>query len=110
MPKQIIYDAPARLKFMAGINKIANAVSATYGSAGPAVMIQHVADGLTPVFTRDGVTVARSINCQTVPGEDLGPGNFCVMLQVLYPDRLEMVLPRPVSWRRKFPGQCREKI
>ena len=71
MPKQIIYDAEARLKFMAGINKIADAVSVTYGSAGPAVIIEHVADGLTPVFTRDGVTVARSISCADRT-EDLG--------------------------------------
>ncbi|NOQ14627.1 MAG: chaperonin GroEL [Methyloprofundus sp.] len=71
MPKKIIYDAEARLKFMTGINRIANSVSVTYGSAGPAVMIQHVADGLTPVFTRDGVTVARSISCEDRI-EDLG--------------------------------------
>jgi chaperonin GroEL len=32
------------------------------GSAGPAVMIQHRTDGILPIFTRDGVTVARSIN------------------------------------------------
>ncbi|MCK5889752.1 MAG: molecular chaperone GroEL, partial [Methylococcales bacterium] len=63
MPIKIIYDEEARLKFMAGINKVANSVAVTYGSAGPAVMIQHIADGLTPVFTRDGVTIARSISC-----------------------------------------------
>jgi len=71
MPKKIIYDEEARLKFMAGINKVANSVAVTYGSAGPAVIIQHVADGLTPVFTRDGVTIARSISCQDRI-EDLG--------------------------------------
>ncbi len=63
MPIEIIYDEQARLKFMKGINKVAKAVSVTYGSAGPAVLIQHVADGLAPVFTRDGVTIARSISC-----------------------------------------------
>ncbi|MBE0471339.1 MAG: molecular chaperone GroEL [Methyloprofundus sp.] len=71
MPTKIIYDAQARLKFMTGINKIANAVGVTYGSAGPAVLIQHVADGLTPVFTRDGVTVAKSISCHDRT-EDIG--------------------------------------
>lgn len=71
MPTKIIYDAEAREKFMTGINRIANSVRPTYGSAGPAVMIQHVADGLTPVFTRDGVTVARSISCEDRI-EDLG--------------------------------------
>lgn len=71
MPKEIIYDAEAREKFMRGINRVANSVRPTYGSAGPAVMIQHVADGLPPVFTRDGVTVARSISCDDRV-EDLG--------------------------------------
>jgi len=71
MPTKIIYDAEARFKFMTGVNKIANAVAVTYGSAGPAVMVQHVADGLTPVFTRDGVTVAKSIGCHDRT-EDLG--------------------------------------
>lgn len=71
MPKKIIYDAEARFKFMAGINKVANAVAVTYGGAGPAVIIQHVADGLTPVFTRDGVTVAKSISSEDRV-EDLG--------------------------------------
>ncbi len=71
MPIKIIYDEQARLKFMKGINKVADSVSVTYGSAGPAVMIQHIADGLTPVFTRDGVTIARSISCYDRV-EDLG--------------------------------------
>ena len=71
MPTKIIYDAEARYKFMLGVNKIANAVSVTYGSAGPAVMIQNVAEGLMPIFTRDGVTVARSISCDDRT-EDLG--------------------------------------
>jgi len=71
MPTKIIYDAEARYKFMLGVNKIANAVSVTYGSAGPAVMIQNVAEGLMPIFTRDGVTVARSISCDD-RAEDLG--------------------------------------
>ncbi|MCK5829820.1 MAG: chaperonin GroEL [Methylococcales bacterium] len=63
MPIKIIYDEGARTKFMAGINRVADSVAVTYGSAGPAVMIQHVADGLAPVFTRDGATIARSISC-----------------------------------------------
>jgi len=71
MPKQIIYDEDARNRFMCGINKVANAVSVTYGSAGPAVMIEHIASGLPPVFTRDGVTVAKSIQCEDRT-EDLG--------------------------------------
>lgn len=62
MSKQIIYNPEARLKMMAGIDRVAKAVIVTLGSHGPAVMIQHRTDGIMPVFTRDGVTVARSIN------------------------------------------------
>ncbi|MEQ1622246.1 MAG: chaperonin GroEL [Methylococcales bacterium] len=62
MSKQIIYNPEARLRMMQGIDKVANAAIVTMGSAGPAVMIQHRTDGIMPVFTRDGVTVARSIN------------------------------------------------
>jgi len=71
MPIKIIYDEEARIKFMNGINKVANSVAVTYGSAGPTVMIEHIADGLTPIFTRDGVTIARSISCYDRV-EDLG--------------------------------------
>jgi chaperonin GroEL len=62
MTKQIIYNPEARLKLMHGINSVAKAAVVTMGSAGPAVMIQHRTDGIMPIFTRDGVTVARSIN------------------------------------------------
>jgi chaperonin GroEL len=61
MSKQIIYNPEARLKMMAGIDRVANAAIVTMGSHGPAVMIQHRTDGIMPIFTRDGVTVARSI-------------------------------------------------
>jgi len=71
MPTKIIYDEATRYLFMRGIDKVANAVSVTYGSAGPAVMIEHIASGLPPVFTRDGVTVAKSIQCEDRT-EDLG--------------------------------------
>lgn len=62
MSKHIIYNPEARIKMLAGIDRLARAVKVTMGSAGPAVMIQHRTDGILPVFTRDGVTVARSIN------------------------------------------------
>lgn len=62
MSKQIIYNPEAHLKMMHGINSVARAAIVTMGNAGPAVMIQHRTDGIMPVFTRDGVTVARSIN------------------------------------------------
>ena len=62
MSKQIIYNPEARLRMMHGIDSVARAAIVTMGSAGPAVMIQHRTDGIMPIFTRDGVTVARSIH------------------------------------------------
>ncbi|MEQ1529803.1 MAG: chaperonin GroEL [Methylococcales bacterium] len=62
MSKEIIYNPEARLRIMQGINRVARAAIVTMGSSGPAVMIQHRTDGIAPIFTRDGVTVARSIN------------------------------------------------
>lgn len=61
MSKHIIYNPEARLRLLEGINTVARAASVTMGSAGPAVMIQHRTDGIVPVFTRDGVTVANAI-------------------------------------------------
>jgi len=61
MSKQIIYNPEARLRLLQGINMVAKAASVTMGSSGPAVMIQHRTDGIAPVFTRDGVTVANAI-------------------------------------------------
>jgi chaperonin GroEL len=62
MSKQIIYNPAARLKMLSGINGVARAVTVTMGSQGAAVMIQHRTDGIAPIFTRDGVTVAKAIN------------------------------------------------
>ncbi|MEE7625484.1 chaperonin GroEL [Methylobacter sp. Wu8] len=64
MSKQIIYNPEIRVRVMEGINRVARAVAVTYGSAGPAVMIQHRTDGIAPVFTRDGVTVANAMTLQ----------------------------------------------
>lgn len=64
MSKQILYNPEIRVRVMDGINRVARAVAITYGSAGPAVMIQHRTDGIAPVFTRDGVTVANAMILQ----------------------------------------------
>jgi len=61
MSKQIIYNPEARQRLLQGINTVAKAASVTMGCSGPAVMIQHRTDGIAPVFTRDGITVANSI-------------------------------------------------
>jgi len=61
MSKEIIYNPQLRTRLMSGINQVARAVAATYGASGPAVLIQHRSDGIMPVFTRDGATVANAI-------------------------------------------------
>ncbi len=64
MSKEIIYNPEIRDRLMTGINQVARAVAVTYGSMGPTVMIQHRTDGIMPVFTRDGVTVANAVTIQ----------------------------------------------
>ncbi|MDD5034384.1 MAG: chaperonin GroEL [Methylococcaceae bacterium] len=61
MAKQILFNGAARSKMLRGIDKLARAVEVTLGASGPGVVIQHRTDGILPIFTRDGVTVARSI-------------------------------------------------
>jgi len=61
MAKQIIFDGAARTKMLRGIDTLGKAVEVTLGASGPGVVIQHRTDGILPVFTRDGVTVAQSI-------------------------------------------------
>jgi chaperonin GroEL len=61
MAKQITFNGRARSKMLKGIDKLARAVEITLGASGPGVMLQHRTDGLPPVFTRDGVTVAQSV-------------------------------------------------
>lgn len=61
MSKQIIYNPEARQRIQQGMDTVARAASVTLGCSGPAVLIQHRTDGIAPVFTRDGVTVANAI-------------------------------------------------
>jgi len=64
MSKEIIYNPEIRVRLMAGINQVARAVAVTYGSVGSMVMVQHRTDGIMPIFTRDGVTVANAVLIQ----------------------------------------------
>jgi chaperonin GroEL len=57
MIKQVTFSKDARAKLMQGVNTVADAVRGTLGPKGKAVLI----DKGVPVFTRDGVTVAQSI-------------------------------------------------
>ncbi|WP_296683959.1 chaperonin GroEL [Flavobacterium sp.] len=67
--KEILYDKEAKQKLIDGVNSVANAVKVTLGAAGRNVIIEDER-GL-PHVTKDGVTVANSINLSD-PVENLG--------------------------------------
>lgn len=60
MSKQIIFGEDARHKLLAGINKLANAVTVTLGPKGRNVVLEKGFG--SPVVTKDGVSVAKEIN------------------------------------------------
>ena len=68
MSKIIEFGPEARKKLSAGVDKLADAVTATLGPNGRNVVIAN--QGL-PQSTKDGVTVARSITLED-PIEELG--------------------------------------
>jgi chaperonin GroEL len=59
MTKKITFSKDARNKLADGVDKLANAVTATLGPSGRNVIIEQ--DMGMPVSTKDGVTVAKSI-------------------------------------------------
>ena len=59
MTKKITFSKDARNKLAEGVDKLANAVTATLGPSGRNVIIEQ--DMGSPVSTKDGVTVAKSI-------------------------------------------------
>ena len=69
MAKDINFDTKAREKLLNGVNKLADAVKSTLGPAGKNVMIDK-GEG-APLITKDGVTVAKSIDLEE-PIENLG--------------------------------------
>ena len=58
--KKLLFDSEARKEILEGVNLLANAVKTTMGPNGQNVVIERY--GLPPILTKDGVTVARSIN------------------------------------------------
>ena len=62
MSKKITFSEKARLNLANGVDKLANAVTATLGPSGRNVIIEQKQDN--PVSTKDGVTVARSIELE----------------------------------------------
>ena len=62
MDKKIIFSDDARNNLLEGVNKLANAVVATLGPAGRNAIIEQEMGN--PVSTKDGVTVAKSIDLE----------------------------------------------
>lgn len=67
--KQLIFNDKAREKLLAGIDLLADAVITTLGPKGRNVAIGN--DDKLPIITKDGVTVAKSINLRD-PFEQIG--------------------------------------
>jgi chaperonin GroEL len=66
--KQIVFNEEARRALERGVDAVANSVKVTLGPKGRNVVIQSHSG---PIVTKDGVTVARSIELEC-PYEDLG--------------------------------------
>jgi len=60
--KQVSFDKEAREDLINGINTLANAVKSTLGARGQTVLIESENHTKGITVTKDGVTVARSIN------------------------------------------------
>ena len=61
MAKAFHFGSAGRLRMLAGANLLADAVQITLGPHGRNVLIEHRSGGMAPLLTRDGITVARSI-------------------------------------------------
>ena len=62
MDKKIIFSSEARNELLEGVSKLADAVVATLGPAGRNAIIEQ--DMGNPISTKDGVTVAKSIDLE----------------------------------------------
>ena len=69
MAKQIKFDAEARQKILAGVEKLSNAVTSTLGPSGRNVILDKKFG--SPQITKDGVTVAKEIEIPD-PFENMG--------------------------------------
>ena len=64
MDKKISFSEEGRLQLLEGVNKLADAVVSTLGPSGRNVIIQQQVGN--PISTKDGVTVAQSIELEDV--------------------------------------------
>ena len=62
MSKEILFDAKAREKLKAGVDKLADAVKVTLGPKGRNVVIEKSFG--SPIITKDGVTVAKEVELE----------------------------------------------
>jgi chaperonin GroEL len=62
MDRKIVFSKEARLELLKGVDQLADAVVATLGPAGRNAIIEQ--DMGNPVSTKDGVTVAKSIDLE----------------------------------------------
>jgi chaperonin GroEL len=62
MSKEIRFDQDARTKLLTGVNTLANAVRVTLGPKGRNVILEKSFG--SPTVTKDGVTVAKEIECE----------------------------------------------
>lgn len=69
MAKQLKFNVKARESLLTGVNVLADAVKTTLGPCGRNVMIDKGTGA--PTVTKDGVTVAKSIDLED-PFENLG--------------------------------------
>ena len=69
MSKQIVFNQDAKTKLLKGVIKLSDAVTYTLGPNGRNVIIDNA--GENPISTKDGVTVARSIELEN-PIENIG--------------------------------------
>lgn len=60
MNKELQFDKDARVSMLKGMEILAKAVGSTLGPKGKCVVIDEAIDG-KPLVTKDGVTVAKSI-------------------------------------------------
>lgn len=60
MTNTIISKNDVRAKILSGVNKVADAVTSTLGPGGRNVMIEQP-NGMSPIVTKDGVSVAKSV-------------------------------------------------
>jgi len=67
--KQMMYEADARQKILAGVSKLSRAVSSTLGPGGRNVILDKKFG--SPQITKDGVTVAKEIDLPD-PFENMG--------------------------------------